>query len=293
MINKTTTLIGKNSFVGNYYLNHFNTGNIQEVCLISKPLHEHSFKNINSVVHLAALVHQMKGAPEKKYFEVNSDLAFETAKKAKKDGVKHFIFLSTVKVYGEFTEPGKPWTEETECNPLDPYGKSKLEGEKRILELEDDNFIVSIIRTPLVYGPGVKANMFNLMKLVKKTPIIPLGNINNKRSLTFVGNLCALIHTLVHNPTSGVFIACDGEPVSTTNLVKTIRTHAKKNNLIIPIPGIFQRILKIIKPAIHQRIFGNLEVDNQYTAKTLNHKPTYTFEDGITDMVKWFKSYYK
>ena len=117
--------------------------------------------------------------------------------------------MSTVKVYGEFTNSGESWKENTICKPLDPYGKSKLEGEERIKELGEQNFTVSIIRTPIVYGPGVKANIYNLMSLVNKYPFIPLGNINNQRSLTFVGNLCQLIHTVIEQKKSGIFLASD------------------------------------------------------------------------------------
>jgi len=141
--------------------------------------------------------------------------------------------MSTVKVYGEYTQKGKPWSEDTYCAPLDPYGKSKLEGEQRIKELEDKNFIVSIIRTPLVYGAGVSANMYNLMKMVNKYPFVPFGNINNKRSLTFVGNLCQLLHAIIEQKKSGIFLACDGPAVSTSNLVKEIsKAFRKKNNVL-------------------------------------------------------------
>src|SRR3989304_1302269 len=251
-------IIGKNSFVGNYYLNKYKNEKIEEVCLLTNKLEGVSFKSTNAIIHLSALVHQMKGAPESEYFKINSDLAFNTAKKAKEEGVSHFIYMSTVKVYSEFIEMGESWNENTICKPVDPYGKSKLEGEQRIQELEDNNFIVSIIRTPIVYGPGVKANMYNLMSLVNKYPFIPLGNINNQRSLTFVGNLCQLILSIIEQKKSGIFLASDEYPVSTTHLVKEISKAFGKKNNIIPIPLIAQKIIKTFKPDIHRRLFGNL-----------------------------------
>src|SRR3989304_8616050 len=203
-------IIGKNSFVGNYYLNKYKNEKIEEVCLLTNKLEGVSFKSTNAIIHLSALVHQMKGAPESEYFKINSDLAFNTAKKAKEEGVSHFIYMRTVKVYGEFTEIGESWNENTACKPVDPYGKSKLEGEQRVKSLEDKNFRVAVVRAPLVYGPGVKANMFNLMKMVNSYPFIPFGNIQNKRSLTFAGNLCQLMYTIIEQRASGTFLACDG-----------------------------------------------------------------------------------
>ena len=283
-------ITGKNSFVGNYFISKYHTLNINEIDLLSQKPDEFSLSGISSVIHLAALVHQMQGAPEKKYFEINSDLAFNIAKKAKDEGVSHFLFMSTVKVYGEYTEKGYPWTEEFDCSPTDPYGKSKLEGEQRIKALEDNNFKVSVIRTPLVYGPGVRANMYNLMKMINRYPVVPFGNINNKRSLTFVGNLCQLLHNIIEQKKSGIFLACDGEPVSTSVLVKQISIASLKKHNIIAIPGIMQKSVKLLKPEIHRRIFGNLEVDNTETCNMLGYIPEYSFESGIKEMVEWYKS---
>ena len=283
-------IIGKNSFVGNYYLYKYKNEKIKEVCLLTNKPENISFSNTISILHLSALVHQMKGAPENEYFKVNSDLAFNTAKKAKDEGVPHFIYMSTVKVYSEFTNGSGSWNENTICNPIDPYGKSKFEEEQRIKELEDNNFTVSIIRTPIVYVLGVKANMFNLMRLIDKYPLVPLGNINNQRSLTFVGNLCQLITSIIEQKKSGIFLASDEVPVSTSQLVIEISNAFGKKNNIIPIPFIAQKLIKTLKPNIHQRLFGNLIIDNTQTCQILNYIPEYTFQQGISEMVEWYKS---
>ncbi len=283
------SITGSSGFVGTNFKNENLGYQIQDIDLLQIKPKEINFDNCDSLLHLAALVHQMKGAPEKEYYNVNSDLAFETAKYAKENGVKHFVFMSTVKVYGEFTDEA-PWSENSTCQPLDPYGKSKLEGEQRIKELEDKNFIVSIIRTPLVYGAGVRANMHNLMRLISKYQFIPLGNINNKRSLTYVGNLVQLIDEVIKQRKSGVFLASDGEPVSTTKLVKEIASNFESRKRIINIPTIAQKTLKVVKPNIYQRLFGDLVVDNTLTCKTLDYKPKYSFKDGINEMVKAFLS---
>src|SRR3972149_3840531 len=163
---KNILITGSSGFIGSNFIKLNTSLTVREIDLLTTTIETSDFSDIHSILHLSALVHQMKGAPENEYFKTNSDLAFNTAKKAKEEGVSHIIYMSTVKVYGEFTNFGESWNEDTERKPIDPYGKSKLEGEKRIKELEDQNFAVSIIRTPIVYGPGVKANMYNLMALV-------------------------------------------------------------------------------------------------------------------------------
>ena len=280
------SITGSSGFVGTNFKNENPGYQIHDIDLLQIKPEEIEFNNSEALVHLAALVHQMRGAPEQEYYKVNSDLAFETAKHAKENGVKHFLFMSTVKVYGEYTDEGEPWKEGSSCFPLDPYGKSKLEGEQRVKELEDKNFTVSIVRTPLVYGPGVRANMLNLMKLVNRYPVIPLGNINNKRSMTYVGNLVHLIETIIKKRKSGIFLASDGEPVSTSFLVKEIAGKMAGNKKILPIPGFTQKALKAVKPDFHQRLFGDLVVDNQQTREMLDWEPKYSFSQGIQSMVE-------
>jgi UDP-glucose 4-epimerase len=279
------SITGSSGFVGTNLKNENLSYHIQDIDLLQIKPEEIDFNNSEALLHLAALVHQMRGAPEQEYYKVNSDLAFETAKHAKENGVKHFLFMSTVKVFGEFTDEEEPWKEDSPCFPLDPYGKSKLEGEQRVKELEDKNFTVSIIRTPLVYGPGVRANMLNLMKLVNRYPVIPLGNINNKRSMTYVGNLVHLIDTIIKNRKSGIFLASDGEPVSTSFLVNEIAQNMPGKKIIVFIPGFTQKALKAIKPDFHQRLFGDLVVDNQKTREALNWHPKYSFSQGVKSMV--------
>lgn len=280
------SITGSSGFVGTNFKNENLGYQIHDIDLLQIKPEKAQFNNSEALLHLAALVHQMKGAPDKQYYIVNSDLAFETAKHAKENGVKHFLFMSTVKVYGEFTDEGESWKENSPCIPLDPYGKSKLEGEQRVKELEDKNFTVSIIRTPLVYGPGVRANMLNLMKLVNRYPVIPLGNINNKRSMTYVGNLVHLIDTIIKKRKSGIFLASDGEPVSTSFLVKEIAGNMPGKKIIFPIPGFSQKALQAIKPDFHQRLFGDLVVDNQQTRKALEWESKYSFSEGIQSMVE-------
>ena len=282
-------ITGSSGFIGTNFKENSNDLSITEVDLLIQKVNEIDFYGIDSVLHLAALVHQMKGAPENQYFNINRDLAYEVALKAKSQGVKQFVFMSTAKVFGESTTGKIAWDENSECNPIDPYGKSKYEAEKLLLGLLDDNFKVAIVRSPLVYGVGVKANMYNLVKLVNRFPLLPLGGINNRRSMVYVGNLVALLKHVIYKSASGIFIAGDREPLSTTKLTQLIAKASNRKVFLLKIPTFILRHSKKIKPSIVDRLFGSLELDNTNTNMRLNFVPPYSSEDGILEMVEWYK----
>jgi UDP-glucose 4-epimerase len=190
--------------------------------------------------------------------------------------------MSTVKVYGE--ETANKYNENTICNPEDEYGKSKLKAEFGLLELEDANFKVSIIRTPIVYGYGVKANIKNLVNLVNKIPLLPFGKIENKRSMVYIGNLCHLVDEVITQQKEGIFLASDDEPLSTSRLIELIAKNLDKKIYLINIP-FFESLLKLAKSSFHKRLYGSLEVDNTLTKEKLNLKNPYNVEDGIGLMI--------
>lgn len=177
MRKKTLMITGASGFIGTNFINEYKDKyNIIAVDLLSKKPEELNFENVDCILHLAALVHQMKGAPREKYFEVNTELTRRMAEVAKKNGVGHFVFFSTVKVYGydgDINNHEFVLNEDSPCNPTEPYGESKLEAEKILKELETGDFTISIIRPPMVYGKGVKGNMESLIKLIKKFPVLP------------------------------------------------------------------------------------------------------------------------
>ena len=283
-------ITGSSGFIGTNFIQNSSEFKIVEVDLLIQKVEEVDFSGIDSVLHLAALVHQMKGAPEEQYFKVNRDLAYEVSLKAKSQGVKQFVFMSTAKVFGESTT-GKPaWNENSECKPQDAYGRSKYEAEKLLLGLQDEHFKVAIVRSPLVYGVGVKANMYNLVKLVNQCPVLPLGGINNVRSMVYVGNLVALLKHIIQTLAAGIFIAGDKQPLSTTRLTQLIATASHKKIVLIRIPGFIRNLVKTVKPSIIDRLFGSLELDNASTNKKLGFIPPYSSEDGIHEMVEWYKT---
>jgi UDP-glucose 4-epimerase len=288
---KKVLVTGSSGFIGRHFVKDSNEFDITEVNLLSQDVKDINFSEINSVIHLAAFVHQMKGGDDEQYFKVNRDLAYQVAKKAKEEGVSQFILMSTAKVYGEYTLLDKPWSEKSECNPTDSYGKSKLEAEMLISTLEDNKFKVAILRSPLVYGSGVKANMLNLIKLVDKFPIIPLGKIKNQRSLVYIGNLVALIKVIVKQQSSGIFIAADKNALSTSDLVKYIAKGLGKNRIFLN-ANLFLSLLQYLKPEINDRLFKSLELDCESTNNSLQFIAPFSTQEGINEMTEWYKKKY-
>ncbi|MFY9092919.1 NAD-dependent epimerase/dehydratase family protein [Aliarcobacter butzleri] len=295
---KKILITGSNGFIGNYFINNYKSKyNIKTFSFLKDDINTLDCNTIDIVFHLSALVHQMGGASANEYEKINVIQTIELAKKAKESGVKHFVFMSTVKVYGE--ETNSKYTENTVCNPEDDYGKSKLKAEQELQKLEDENFKISIIRTPIVYGYGVKANIKNLINLVNKVPVLPFGKIKNKRSMVYIGNLCHLVDEIIIQKKSGIFLACDDEPLSTSKLIELIAknldlvkrsgcgtiTLREKKMYLIKIP-FFESLLKIVKPSFHKRLYGSLEIDNTITKEKLNLKNPYSVEDGIKLMIK-------
>lgn len=280
---KTILLTGARGFVGSYFTEKYKDKyDIKRFIFIADDLMALDMSGVDVVVHLAALVHQMGRASAEEYERVNVTQTLELAKKAKDASVKQFIFMSTVKVYGEETDD--VYTENSECRPEDEYGKSKLKAERELLKLESEDFIVSIVRTPIVYGYGVKANIKNLVHLVKKVPVLPFGKIENRRSMVYVGNLCHLVDVVIEQEKSGVFLASDDEPLSTTRLIELIAKELNKKVYLIKIP-FFEALLKLLKPLFHKRLYGSLEVDNALTKERLNLKNPYSVEKGVRLMI--------
>jgi len=254
---------GASGFVGTYFIEHYKKKyNIETFSFLKDDFSSLHVEGVDVVVHLSALVHQMGGASTDEYERVNVTQTLQLANKAKESGVKHFVFMSSVKVYGE--ESDVCYAESTLCNPQDEYGKSKLKAEKELQKLEDDDFVVSIIRTPIVYGYGVKANIKNLVNLVRKVPVLPFGGIKNRRSMIYVGNLCFFIDVIIEKRANGIFLVADEKPLSTTKLIELIADALGRRVYLVRVP-FFEGLLKLVKPSFHKRLFESLEVENSKT----------------------------
>lgn len=276
-------ITGAGSFIGSFFKEKNPSDTICEVDLLSTDIDDIDFSGYDVVFHVAAIVHQDESLSDDIYFSVNRDLAVKVAEAAKRNNVKQFLFMSTVKVYGENSTVEEPWDEATICFPQDAYGKSKLEAESLLLELNSDDFVVSIVRTPVVYGKGVKGNIARMTNFVKRYYTIPFGGINNKRAMVYIGNLAAMLKCIMDKRCAGIFLANDAETVSTSLFVKTLILAMKKKRFVLVIPTFVQQILKVLIPKLYQRIFGSMVLDNSKTNEKLDFTPPYTMLEGMKE----------
>lgn len=193
--------------------------------------------------------------------------------------------MSTVKVYGKYLSSSGAWNEESECHPADAYGRSKYAAEQGLLKLGSENFTVSIIRTPLVYGKGVKANMLNLILLVRRSWLLPFKNVYNRRNYTSAENLVSFIDRIIEKRAAGIFIAMDKYAISTTVLVRMIARNLGKKVILVKMPGLFIKICGLIWPQLIDRLFGSYEMDNSRTRKILEFEPPLSTSEGIKIMI--------
>lgn len=274
-------LTGVNGFLGTYFQKHYaQQYDIQTFSFLRDDFESLHVKGIDVVLHLSALVHQPK-AFEEEYTNINVHQTFALAKKAKENGVKQFVFMSTIAVYDTKLQ----YIDETSTlYPETFYGKSKLEAEIGLQKMEDENFIVSIVRPPMVYGYNAPGNIKSLIKLIDTMTILPFGSIDNKRSFVYVGNVCAMIERIIKTQKGGVFLASDDKPLSTTRLIELI-AKAKHKKMYLLHVKIFELLLKWLKPSFYKRLFESLEVDNTQSKKVLDFKNPYTTEEGINYMI--------
>ena len=241
------------------------------------------------VIHCAAKAQAM-GLPEGNitggYNISNVDGTLNLARQAAANGVKRFIFLSSIKVNGESTPLHQPFYVDSKTSPEDEYGVSKLEAETELQRLAAETSMeVVIIRPPLVYGPGVKGNFSSLIKLVENGFPLPLGSTRNQRSLVALDNLVDLIVTCIDHPAAAnqVFLVSDGQDLSTTELLRGVAKAAGKPSRLIPIPSSFLMFAATLlgKKAEAQRLLGSLQVDISKARDLLGWEPPLSVEEGL------------
>lgn len=244
---------------------------------------------VSTVIHAAARAHVMRdGAadPLVEYRKINVAGTLSLAEQAISAGVRRFVFISSIKVNGEDTPLGQRYRADNKPAPQDPYGTSKLEAEQGLMKLAAETGLeIVIIRPPLVYGPGVKGNFANMIKLVEKGVPLPLGSAQNKRSLIGIDNLVDLIIRCIDHPNAAnqVFLASDGKDLSTTELLRSVGEAMGKPARLIPVPaGMLQFGATLLgKKAMAQRLLGSLQVDITKTCELLGWEPPYTVEEGL------------
>lgn len=231
-----------------------------------------SFKGYDVVFHVAGIAHVSTNPKlESLYYRVNRDLAIETAKKAKAEGVKQFIFMSSIIVYGDSgsINQKRVITRETAPTPANFYGDSKLQAEQGIVPLQNDNFKIVILRPPMIYGKGSKGNYPKLAKAAQILPFFP--DINNQRSMLHIDNLCEFVRLMINNEEHGVFFPQNAEYVKTSEMVRLIaEVHGKQ----IRLTRVFNLALKLMGCSIGfvNKVFGNLVYDQSISKYKENYQ---------------------
>ena len=239
------------------------------------------FSQYHVVIHTAAIVHLHEEERNKNlYYKVNRDLTIELATRAKESGVAQFIFLSTISVYGIDGQIGVNTVikNDTPCVPKTLYGKSKLEAEKALTKLEDEDFVISIIRPPMVYGPKCPGNYSKLSNLIKIMPIFL--EISNSRSMIYIDNLIESIKLILDEKISGMFHPQNMEYVTTVKMAELIARYNNKKLKFFRIPAFFLRVLGK-ENKILLKLFGNLVIDKDLSVIRGHNYCVSSFEDSI------------
>ncbi len=253
---------------------------------------QQALAGVDTIIHLAARVHIMndpEADPVEAFRKVNVLGTERLARMAAKAGVKRFIFISSVKVNGEGFQV--PYTEKDAPAPQDAYGISKMEAEQVLASVAADTGLKTVVlRLPLVYGPGVKANFKNLIKIASSGLPLPFKGINNRRSFLYLGNLVDVIITCITHPLAvgETFMVSDGQDVSTPDLIKMIACAIKKKAVLFYLhPGILKALCKIVgKDEELEKLTGSLLVDSSKIKNLLGWRPSFTLEEGIRETVK-------
>lgn len=257
---KKILITGSNSYIGTSLVAWLETFmgkyEVNTVSLRDESWRREDFSAYHAILHLAGIAHvSTDPRMEETYYKVNRDLTVEVAEKAKAEGVRHFIFMSSIIVYGDSS--GNKWVINNNTVPVPSnfYGNSKLQAEQRIQPMETETFKIAIIRPPMIYGKGSKGNYPKLAKAAQKLPIFP--NLSNQRSMLHIDNLCEFIRLLIDHEDSGTFFPQNKEYVNTSEMVRLIaEVHGRK----IKLTKAFNPILKVIRSRVGlvNKVFGNL-----------------------------------
>ena len=249
---------------------------------------------VDVVVHLAGIAHQIHAQnAEAVYQAMNCQATERLARAAMQAGVRRFVFMSSIKVNGERTPIDRPFRADDAQQPEDRYARSKRDAE-RVLASLGGNMEVVVIRPPLVYGPGVRANFLRLIRLVDRRLPLPLGAIQNRRSLIYVGNLADLIVAAASSPAAAgsTLLAADGEDMSTPQLVTEIGRALGQPARLIDVPVGLLRIGGAVTGlgAEIGRLADSLVVDASETRERLGWRPPFSVREGIAETVRWYRS---
>ncbi len=266
---KRVLITGKNSYIGtsleNWLMRERDKYKVDTIDMKDGSWKEKDFSSYDVVFHVAGVAHIKETSDNQDiYYKVNKDLAYETAQKAKQDGVEQFIFLSSMSVYG--IENGVI-DKNTPLKPSSAYGKSKIEAEELINKIQDDSFNVATLRPPMVYGKGCRGNYPRLVRLALKTPIFP--KVDNKRSMIYIDNLSEFVKQLIDNGSGGLFFPQNADYVNTSEMVRLIaEAHGKK----IVMTKLFNPLLNPLNVSTVNKVFGDLVYDMRMSEFESNYR---------------------
>ncbi|WP_430489234.1 NAD-dependent epimerase/dehydratase family protein [Rossellomorea marisflavi] len=264
---KRILITGSNSYIGNKFREwiegqYNGLYKIDSISLRNEVWKQIDFSKYDAIFHTVGIAHRKERSIDKDvYYKVNCDLAYEVAKKAKIERVNHFVFLSSMSIYG--LEEGIIH-KSTLAQPTTLYGSSKLKAEELLFTLDSKDFNVAIIRPPMVYGEGCKGNYNTLSKFARNVPFFP--NIKNSRSMIYIDNLTEFIRLRINNPKSGIFFPQNSEYVCTAEMVKEIRNCYSKTTFLVRIGGIISKFR--LKNKKLNKIIGNLVYDKSLSQDT-------------------------
>ena len=279
---KNILITGKNSYIGtsleNWLMREPDKYKVDTVDMKDGSWKEKDFSQYDVVFHVAGIAHVSSDPKmEDLYYKVNRDLTIETAEKAKAEGVKQFVFMSSIIVYGDSSSSKRVIDRNTVPTPSNFYGNSKLQAEEGIKHLESDDFKIVVLRPPMIYGKGSKGNYPRLANMAKKIPVFP--DIDNERSMLHIDNLCEFIKIMIVYEETGLYFPQNREYVKTSELVKTIaEVHGKK----IIMTKVFNPVLRMMFGiGIVNKVFGNLVYEKSMSDYDKANYRIRTFKESI------------
>jgi UDP-glucose 4-epimerase len=295
--NMKIILIGSDSFIASCFYESFDHKDNLKIYSIKKSgkkneiivndlfqLKETDFVGYDIVMNFAAIVHQPKLNDDELYNKINTELPIFLSTTAKSAGIKHFIQMSTIAVYGNtsFIDDNTPQL------PINIYGKSKLIADNALLDMQVEKFNVTIVRPPMVYGGGKSpGNMLKLIQFANKGIPLPFKDVENRRDFIHVFNLVQVLGIIINHSLFGVIRPTDAKPVSTGELMKIIKKNSTADIRSFQIPRLFQRMIKTIIPSVYEKLFGNLEVKCNISAKL--YTPQFNIDSGIKELLASLK----
>ena len=280
---KNVLITGKNSYIGtsleNWLMREPNKYKVDTVDMKDGSWKEKDFSQYDVIFHVAGIAHVSSDPKmEDLYYKVNRDLTIETAEKAKAEGVKQFIFMSSIIVYGDSSSSSKRVIDRnTVPTPSNFYGKSKLQAEEGIKAFESDDFKIVVVKPPMIYGKGSKGNYPRLANMAKKIPVFP--DIDNERSMLHIDNLCEFIKVMIDHEETGLYFPQNKDYVKTSELVKTIaEVHGKK----IMMTKVFNPLLRLMFGiGVVNKVFGNLVYEKSMSDYDKANYRIRTFRESI------------